>query len=305
MYFYRSAFPALFFAFGVFFSTNGKAQFREDPSSITSGARKLSVREFEFFEDQPREENISIPGLEGEKPIATSHKSGYLAAGLSLILPGLGEYYVGDQIWRGLIFTILDAGLWYGQFHFLGRGDDSTTAFHIFADTNWSALKYADTLNHLLSKAGKTYQVTGDPNDPDYFSKINKAEDSVRIVYGDNGAFPLTHALPERGSQQFYELISKYIQFTFGWKDFKAGGPLFSSDYERHAEMRENMNQQYEIASYFLYGLFLNRVLSAIDAVLLAKDHNSPLRLEGQLRQSQYPNGAMGFIPTANIRYKF
>ncbi|MDP4237697.1 MAG: hypothetical protein Q8919_14735 [Bacteroidota bacterium] len=128
------------------------------------------------------------------------------------------------------------------------------------------------------------------------------AEDSLTIY----GVQNFTHHLPDKGSQQYYELISKYIQFTYGWKDFHDPNPAnFSPDYEQHAYMRENMNHQYEIADYFLYGLFLNRILSAIDAVLLAKDHNSPIHLEGELQERRYPDGALGFMPTAKIRYTF
>ena len=69
--------------------------------------------------------------------------------------------------------------------------------------------------------------------------------------------------------------------------------------------MRANMNYQYQVADYFLYGLFLNRILSAIDAVLLAKDHNTPIHLEGEMQQRQYPDGTYGFVPTAHLRYTF
>jgi hypothetical protein len=64
------------------------------------------------------------------------------------------------------------------------------------------------------------------------------------------------------------------------------------------------MNYQYEIADYFLFGLILNRVLSAIDAVLITKDHNSNLRLQGELRTLEGPGGKE-FVPTAKLRLRF
>src|SRR6185312_4515816 len=77
-------------------------------------------------------------------------KSPYLAAALSLIIPGLGEYYVGDQVWRGMIFTGLEIGLWYGRYHWTKLGDDSLIAFHAWADSLWSPTKYSEYLDSLL-----------------------------------------------------------------------------------------------------------------------------------------------------------
>jgi hypothetical protein len=232
-----------------------------------------------------------------EPASGVSRKNPYIAAGLSLLIPGLGEYYVGDQVWRGAIFTAVDAGLWYGHFTYLARGDDSTVVFEAFADANWLPTRYADTLNFFLARANINLRIE-DGND---FAQINNAEDTLSLfVQG----FPLSHRLPERGSQQYYELISKYLQFTHGWVDHTEGGP--SPLFLRHSEMRANMNKQYEIADYFLFGLMLNRVLSAIDAVLLTRDHNSALRVEGELRTLPLPDGSgREFVPTAKLRMRF
>src|SRR5688500_10692836 len=140
-----------------------------------------------------------------------SRKSPYLAAALSLIIPGLGEYYVGDQIWRGAIFTLIEAGLWYGNITYTNRGDDSTTAFQDFAHQNWRPELYAEHLNEML-KVRKVDDLITDPND---FGQINAAEDTLNSL----GANFFTHRLPGHGEQQYYELISKYHQFARGWAD--------------------------------------------------------------------------------------
>ena len=273
-------------------STWVRAQFL--PAQATVSGRDLSL-EVSYgalaipseHEEEIFSELITPPGPK---------KSPFLAAALSLVLPGLGEYYVGEQIWRGMIFTAVDAGLWYGHYSYLGRGDDSTVAFRAFADENWAPQRYADTLNWLLDQANITSHHVTNAND---FFEINRAEDTLSLfVQG----FPISHRLPTRGSQQYYELISKYLQFAHGWKDHLSGGP--SPLYLRHADMRANMNYQYEIADYFLFGLILNRVLSAVDAVLLTKDHNSALRLQGELRTMDGPSGKE-FIPTAKMRLRF
>jgi hypothetical protein len=137
--------------------------------------------------------------------------------------------------------------------------------------------------------------------DKNNFSQINAEEDTLNALqFAD-----FTHRLPTRGSQQYYELISKYIQFTKGWVDAPDVDPNHSPDYQRHADMRQTMNYQYEVADDFLYGVILNHILSAIDAALVAKDHNSALRLHGELLRMHYPDGTLGYMPTANLELRF
>lgn len=270
-------------------STWLRAQFLPAEATVVIHDFPLEVTYGRFADPRPQAE------LFPDEPEELSHKNPYVAAALSLVLPGLGEYYVGDQMWRGMIFTAIDAGLWLGHFTYLARGEDSITAFRAFADANWDPARYADTLNWLLEKSDINDRI----DDPTNFSEINDAEDTLAIfVQG----FPISHRLPAKGSQQYYELISKYLQFSHGWVDHQSGGP--SSLYLRHADMRANMNYQFEVADYFLFGLILNRVLSAVDAVLLTKSHNAPLRLHGELRTIDGPQGKE-FIPTAKLRLRF
>lgn len=296
---------AVFVAFIGFLAScsEADAQFITPTTSVASPKGSQFINNTYFLNSFSSHESVpSVPGLENEETgsVSTSRKSPVLAAGLSLILPGLGEYYVGDQIWRGIIFTSLDAVLWYGHFTYLSRGDDSTAAFQAYADTNWLPSKYSDSLNMLLEEIQRAYRI----NDPDDFTQINKAEDTL-AQFLPQGLLPLSHRLPPRGSQQYYELISKYIQFTYGWRDAQSSDPNKSAMFQRHAEMRANMNSQYETADYFLFGLIINRVLSAIDAVLLARDHNSAVRLQGSLRLEKEPDGRLGYVSSAKMTVRF
>jgi hypothetical protein len=259
-----------------------------------------AVREYQFSLSPVEKEDRTNTDLnitdQANKPI-TGKKSGLLAAGLSLILPGLGEYYVGDQIWRGMIATAIEGGLWYGRYVYNKRGDDSLIAFHAWADTLWSVKRYTDSINDILALSGSSFRI----RDTNNFNQINQGEDTLNYL----GFQDFTHNLPPKGSQQYYELISKYDQFTPGWKDAQNHSLTSSADAERHAYMRANMNLQYDIADYFLWGMLINRVLSAIDAALLAKDHNSAIRLEGDLISKTLPGGFVAYIPTAKLHWTF
>src|SRR5437588_11922978 len=77
-----------------------------------------------FHARQPAQTQVATLDLfprtaSNEEPIP-GHKSPFLAAALSAVIPGLGEYYVGDKNWwRGLIFTGLEAGMWLEYSHWL------------------------------------------------------------------------------------------------------------------------------------------------------------------------------------------
>jgi hypothetical protein len=272
--------------------SEGQAQFIERPADHD---RNQLVNSYTFFSEIAPSDEVPL-GLSSTADLP-GKKSPFLAAALSLIIPGLGEYYVGDQIWRGVIFTVLEAGLWYGNITYTNRGDDSTAAFHEFAHQNWKPELYAEHLNEML-KVRKVDDLITDPND---FSQINAAEDTLNSLHADF----FTHRLPGFGEQQYYELISKYHQFARGWADATCDSLSCSPMSFRHAVMRDNMNRQYEIAQTFVYGIFLNHALSAIDAVLLARDHNSALRVQGETRQRSLPDGTTEYQMKANVSYRF
>lgn len=272
-----------------------RAQFIDRNPSGQVPESNPTVHEYQFWQSSsPSPSNTPI--IEPDKQSVGSRKSTFLAAGLSLILPGLGEYYVGDDIWHGIVLTAIEGGLWYGRLHYISRGDDSLLAFHAWADSLWSSEKYADSLNKLL--AISHHEPIGDGKN---FSEINRGEDTLDYYNFQN----FTHRLPSRGSQQYYELISKYDQFAWGWRDGNLQSAKNSAEAERHSQMRANMNHQYEIADYFLWGMLVNRIISAIDAAILAKNHNTAIRLQGELITRPFPNGQMGYVPTAKLRWTF
>ena len=280
-------------------ATTARGQFRPASPEATLGGAEL-VLQSRLTESFQR--TVAAPIIEDPSTPSVKKKNGFLAALLSAAIPGLGEYYVGDQIWRGAIFTALEGGLIYGMLRWDSRGDDSTVIFQQFADAHWSPARYGSYLDSILNASGRGDIIM----DPSNLTEINNAEDTLSRIAPLLGiALPLSHRLPQHGAQQYYELISKYQQYTVGWDD--ATNPLdpkSSGHYQTHADMRERMNYQFEVRDYFTFGIILNHALSAIDAALLAKDHNSQIRVQGELLQRRYPNGEMGYIPSARVQLR-
>ncbi len=234
-----------------------------------------------------------------DKTSAPGHKSVFLAAALSAILPGLGEYYVGDNMWRGMIFTGVEAGLWVGMIRWNQRFNDSLNAFYAFSDKHFSTTRYANNLDSVLASLhlDSGIVVANGKN----IASINRAEATLDSFYASNtySSDDYGHQLvnPSVDNQQYYEMISKYDQYIPGWDN--------TGNYNLASLMRADANMQADVANIFLYGIILNHVLSAIDAALLAHDHNSPLRLHSDMMQFPLPNGSMAYVPAANIEYHF
>jgi hypothetical protein len=86
-----------------------------------------------------------------------------------------------------------------------------------------------------------------------------------------------THTLPDEPNQQYYEMIGKYKQFAFAWKDFDpytAGEDSLTPYRNRYLDLRYDSNQLLNKAKYSAMFLLGNRILSAFDAALTVKKYN-------------------------------
>lgn len=258
----------------------------------------------------------------GDGPAGT--KSPWLAAALSLAVPGAGELYAGSYLKAALFFGA-EAAMWGVAWSYDKQGDDLTDEYKAYANLYWSATRYTDwTLNHLgslnpdLTTSADEYRALIYPNDsppcdPPFscvdWQELNAMERDIA-----NGRLNgYTHTLPYYGEQQYYELIGKYEQFSRGWDDSGVLNPELennvpirstSSRFFEYAKMRARANDKYDVASTFVSIAVVNHILSAIDAFWSVSKLNKALHASVRLKMERSPLGSVP-VTTANFRYDF
>lgn len=208
---------------------------------------------------------------------------------LSLLLPGLGEWYVGSK--RSFLFLGVEAFAWYTYLTNNSDGRDLEDEFEAFADAHWH---YTDTVTS-----------TGDPlhynyweylkNNPKYDITDDIGPEDYDIIAEHIEGAGESHSLPGSKTQQYYEMIGKYDHFVYGWEDIIDHNPQLLTDGVpnnnyllpidqiespmrlKYMSMRGDSNDKLNAAQRGLYIMMINRVLSAIDAGRLAYKHNKQL----------------------------
>jgi hypothetical protein len=211
-----------------------------------------------------------------------SRKSPWLAGGLSLVLPGAGEFYA-ETFLKSALFLAAEAALWVLAYNYDQKGNHQTDSFQNYANAHWSVVSYAQYALAHYAPAGGNYQVIipGTQGDPPWmrvnWAELNRMESDIAATAA--GQY-YSHNLPSYNTQQYYELIGKYPQFNQGWDDappsFTYGNQL-SAELLYYSGERGKANTYYTTASTYVALAFVNHVLSAIDAAISAGSYNRGL----------------------------
>ena len=184
-------------------------------------------------------------------------KSPKAAFFMSLLLPGLGEFYSGAK-WRGLAFITFEAFTWLNYARWRSKGNDLKADFRIFADANWDELAY------------RSWQAFN--SDPSQTQKYVETE---------------TLPSKQEDTQQYSELIGKYAQFVYGWDDVTVpfstdNQSVLSTQRTTYEGMRNESNKFLKRASVITGLAVLNHIVSAIHAAAYTRSTQkivSPERL--------------------------
>lgn len=225
----------------------------------------------------------------------------------SAVIPGSAQAVNKNWIRAGL-FAAIEATAIVLAIDYQKRGSRGERRYEFNADQNWSVVQYAQWLveYHDIHNISNPYiedlrnAVSGiDPafdTDIDWaavdLSLLRSTEQNTRyMTTDDQTANSFSHVLPAYGSQQYYELISKYFQYQAGWRDyhdyhdqlghtgaeriqrylFDRNGDYASPLFWQFAGDAERFNDLYRTGRKFKMLLITNHVVSAFDAYFTVK----------------------------------
>jgi len=283
-----------------------KAQTLEDNKINLSGNifldSKLAVIDYKTLDNLPEIQN-------------PQKKSQYLAGLMSLILPGAGEAYSENYL-KAAIFLVVEAAAITTALIYNHKGDFQTSFFQQYADQHWSVVRYAQwtikniaNINSEVNKSqydvGGTNQVlvygngTSNPPTGVNWSNLNALESDLGDGY--------SHRLPSQGEQQYYELIGKYPQYSHGWDQSNQSDTDFHNVPDQlywYSHQRGLANEYYKTGSFGIGLLYVNHVLSCLDAIWSMDRYNASLAMNVRLNGIQMADH-VELIPTLNLSFNF
>jgi hypothetical protein len=223
-------------------------------------------------------------------------KSVFLAAVYSAVIPGAGEFY-GRSYWKAAIFLGAELAGWTTYLAYDHKGNVGDKNMRAYADKNWNEQRYWSKLYYEARHQG------GIPNLPDYdlqevdngYLLMNYSPQMVNSLRFLEDALGYTHKLPATKSQQYYEMIYKYLtQFGTGWQDadffltYYGNTDRMTPMMFEYRGMRNEMNHYYDIASGSLNVILINHVLSSLDAAFTTRRYNCTLAASIRVKPVEY-----------------
>ncbi len=229
-------------------------------------------------------------------------KSPVLAAVLSAVLPGAGEIYTGYYL-KAALFLVIEAAAVTTAVIYTHKGDFQTAFFQQYANEHWSAARYAHwTINNIKSLNPNVdpsqYHVFNSDGSVDW-SGLNSLESAIGGGY--------SHNLATFGTQDYYEIIGKYPQFSHGWDTSNPNDTDFhilTPQFLWYAHQRGLANSLYTTGNTAIIALYINHFLSLLDAVWSAHSYNSSLALNMRVNNRNIV-GQIELTPTLNLSFGF
>ncbi len=250
--------------------------------------------------------------------LETNQRRSPLIAGvLSGILPGAGEIY-SHQYLKGGIFILVEAASIATALIYARKGNNQTVSFQNYANQNWSVAKYAAwSLQHAAdinpNVNPSSYNVFPGVDWTKFNSNTNWNQYNGVVVRSElnrlesdlSGGY--SHQLAEYGTQDFYEIIGKYPQFSHGWSTANFNDTDFhilTNQLLLYAHARGLANSYYTTGNTAVLVLIANHFLSIFDAIWSANTYNKSLAVNIRVNNDNLGNRNY-LTPTVNLSYRF
>ncbi len=254
----------------------------------------IFAEDFDFTPNDKKEKESENKPVQDEREllmrgdvinVKTNNKDARLAMALSMLVPGVGNFYADKTSITTYIWPVIEIGLWAGYIYYRSEGDKKTDVYEDYAD-----LHYQRTHQHEI-------------------------ENYLREMYEHDVYDKTFWRLDDDNTQHFYEDIAKYDKYVFGWDDWYAayatdnngdfvtpvfygngenenfkwfGNRVMNDEYsnfpedskyselrEEYINMRRDAQDDYDMATVMTFGILFNHVLSGVDAIRLTIKHNA------------------------------
>tara|TARA_S200000501_G_scaffold98676_1_gene92012 strand:- start:12401 stop:13333 length:933 start_codon:yes stop_codon:yes gene_type:complete len=219
---------------------------------------------------------------------------------LSLIIPGMGQYYNKDRFWKVATFSGIEIASLFSYYTLNKRADEIKNDFQNFADQNW-------TLNNWVTNKMQMANSENNGRLWSQFESLNNlkgSHDLILVLDGslkeNYGSFVSSDSLekypqwansPEVSvarDRHFYENVGKYDQFLGGWSDANSDWFWEEKDVgdtieiiiktpnkNKFLNMRKDSNDLLNYAKFSISVIMFNHLLSGIDAVISSQKHTT------------------------------
>ncbi|NOX89505.1 MAG: hypothetical protein GXO77_10795 [Calditrichaeota bacterium] len=278
--------------YSMLFASDGLKQEKTDAAKEKSPAL-WNAQRFALIHTENLQQKPDLKSSEFEKK-----KSGVKAAFLSAFIPGAGEAYAGSY-WKAALFAALEIGFWTANAVYNNKGDKEDQKMKQFGDRHWDERVYWSYVYKVALREGKWNgpELNGYEDSQGRFVIDEKYynQDLISQLYEMQDDLGFTHSLPMTKTQQYYEMIYKYLhQFGVGWDDVAStyGDPYFyenpanlgklTPNINLYRTMRNKSNEYYDMATTMVSLVLANHLLSAFDAAWTVKKYN--IRLSQAVR---------------------
>ena len=289
-------------------------------SSVAASSNSMSRRELLG--------PVKVSKVHGIDEMKGRYKSPRKALFLSLLVPGVGQMYVGGSTAtyvRGGVYMALEVFMWSGWGYFsIYKYNQQVDKYKKFAKTHYSIGRYEAAMHDLYSVGGSDnyskefinrYMGTrksfceaiygnakygGCYSDGALFFQdskhLNNFPDPDRLSDKERKKVNLGKEMDEFGhsfnsESEVFQLISEDA-YVLGWDDVKAVNASSlglenvdsatvalgsSSHLKKYRSLRKEANDYADMQVWFIGGLILNHIVSAVDAALTAHSHNKVL----------------------------
>jgi hypothetical protein len=263
-----------------------------------------------------------------------SYRNPKKALFMSLIVPGLGQAYIGQSKFnyiRAALYLTADVTMGYLWYDYsVVKYDKKVKQYRAFADRHWSQPAYEGKITEMVGTVTEqTLFESFNPGRVNYCAAVQSRSTATgenqyagciapwdetptteqnysSFVSSTAGDDPTTaDGLAAVGARRagfpddvgFYEMIGRDQEFLYGWDDALAdpGVPTgfnpadtswtgTSANRSSYNSMRQTAKDYSRMQTWFLGGIVLNHIASAVDAAITARRHNRVLYEDGGAR---------------------